>query len=173
MHLPHGIAAHSSRGDIHSKDDENGSKKRHGGIRRLRAVRWFEEARQKSKAKEHPFLHPARSLLVQTFFVPANQRQSRRDAPVSGPFGHISTCKGPFREDSSWGWGLELVAPVLGFRGRAMAVNFGSKTQGALGFPYNTGPSLAAGSALPPLPGNTQHQHTPAAARCVLRTSGF
>ena len=52
-----------------------------------------------------------------------------------------------------------------------MAVNFGSKTQGALGFPYNTGPSLAAGSALPPLPGNTQHQHTPAAARCVLRTS--
>ena len=53
-----------------------------------------------------------------------------------------------------------------------MAVKFGSKTQGALGFPYNTGPSLAAGSALPPLPGNTQHQHTPAAARCVLRTSG-
>ena len=50
-----------------------------------------------------------------------------------------------------------------------MAVQFGSKTRGALGFPYNTGPSLAAGSALPPLPGNTQHQHTPAAARCVLR----
>ena len=117
-------------------------------------------------------LHPTRSLLVQTRFAPANQRQSRRDAPVSGPFGHISTCKGPFREDSSWGWGLELVAPVLGFRGRAMAVNFGSKTQGALGFPYNTGPSLAAGSALPPLPGNTQHQHTPAAACCVS-TSGF
>ena len=33
-----------------------------------------------------------------------------------------------------------------------MAVKFGSKPHGALGFPYNAGPSLAAGSALPPLP---------------------
>ena len=97
---------------MHSKENENGSKKRHGGIRRLRAVQWFEEARQKSKTKEHPFLHPARSLLVQTFFVPANQRQSRRDALVSDPVGNTSTSKGPSREDSSWGWGLELGAPV-------------------------------------------------------------
>lgn len=53
-----------------------------------------------------------------------------------------------------------------------MAVKFGSKLQGALGFPYKTGPSFAAGSALPLLPGNTQRQHTPTASRCVLRTSG-
>ena len=53
-----------------------------------------------------------------------------------------------------------------------MAVEFGSKPHGALGFPYNAGPSLAAGSALPPLPEipNT-NTRLPLRAAYVLRGS--